>query len=143
MGSLALLSLMISIIYTEITNLIPGGMILPYYFLLNFEEPVKIAATLVTALISMVMVRLLSDHMILYGRRRFVVYIACGILLKMLFSLGYAGNLYMMSRLSLTIGYLVPGILGRNMEKQGILPTLGALTFTTVLGRLFQILLLR
>ena len=48
----------------------------------------------------------------------------------------------MFYNLSMTIGYLVPGILGREMEKQGILKTLGSLTIVVLLIKLVQIALL-
>ena len=48
----------------------------------------------------------------------------------------------MFYNLSMTIGYLVPGILGREMEKQGILKTLGSLTIVVLSIRLLQVVLL-
>ena len=42
----------------------------------------------------------------------------------------------------MTIGYLVPGILGRQMERQGIWRTLGALAVVTLLIRLLQMALM-
>ena len=45
----------------------------------------------------------------------------------------------MFYNLSMTIGYLVPGILGRQMERQGVLKTLGALAAVTLMIRLIQI----
>ena len=44
--------------------------------------------------------------------------------------------------LSMTIGYLVPGILGREMEKLGIVKTLGALTIVVLLVRMVQVILM-
>ena len=79
---------------------------------------------------------------ILYGRRKFALYLIIGILEKILFTYLYFGNSYMFYNLSMTIGYLVPGILGREMEKQGVLKTLGALTAVTLIIRLVQIVLL-
>ena len=48
----------------------------------------------------------------------------------------------MFYNLSMTIGYLVPGILGREMEKQGAAKTLGALATVTLIIKLLQIALL-
>ena len=42
----------------------------------------------------------------------------------------------------MTIGYLVPGILGRQMERQGIFKTLGSLAVVTLMIRLLQVILL-
>ena len=65
-----------------------------------------------------------------------------GILEKILFTYLYFGNSYMFYNLSMTIGYLVPGILGREMEKQGIAKTLGALTIVVLMVRMVQVILM-
>lgn len=142
MNELAVLALLISLIFTELTNLLPGGIIVPFYFALYLDDPVKILATVISALIAMVVVKFLSRYTILYGRRKFALYLIIGILEKILFTYLYFGNSYMFYNLSMTIGYLVPGILGREMEKQGVLKTLGALTAVTLVIRLVQIVLL-
>ena len=141
MNELAVLALLISLLFTEFTNLLPGGIIVPFYFALYLDDPVKIAATVLSALIALGAVRLLSRYTILYGRRKFALYLIIGILEKILFTYLYFGNSYMFYNLSMTIGYLVPGILGREMEKQGILKTLGSLTTVVLIIKLVQILL--
>lgn len=142
MNELAVLALLVSLIFTEFTNLLPGGIIVPFYFALYLDDPVKIIATVVSALIAYVVVQLLSRYTILYGRRKFAMYLIIGILEKIVFTYLYFGNSYMFYNLSMTIGYLVPGILGREMEKQGILKTLGSLTTVVLVIRLLQIMLL-
>lgn len=142
MNELAVLALLISLIFTELTNLLPGGIIVPFYFALYLDDPVKILATVVSALIAMVVVKFLSRYTILYGRRKFALYLIIGILEKILFTYLYFGNSYMFYNLSMTIGYLVPGILGREMEKQGVVKTLGSLTVVTLIIRLLQIALM-
>lgn len=142
MNELAVLALLISLLFTEFTNLLPGGIIVPFYFALYLDDPVKIIATVVSALIAMVVVKFMSRYTILYGRRKFALYLIIGILEKILFTYLYFGNSYMFYNLSMTIGYLVPGILGREMEKQGVIKTLGALTIVTLIIRLVQIALL-
>ena len=142
MNELAVLALLVSLIFTEFTNLLPGGIIVPFYFALYLDDPVKIIATVISSVIAMLVVNLLSRHMILYGRRKFALYLIIGILEKIIFTYFYFGNSYMFYNLSMTIGYLVPGILGREMEKQGVLKTLGSLTIVVLLIRLLQIVLM-
>ena len=43
MNELAILSLLISLIFADVVGLMPGGIIVPFYFVLFIEEPVKIA----------------------------------------------------------------------------------------------------
>ena len=142
MNELAVLALLISLVFTELTNLVPGGIIVPFYFALYLDDPVKILATVISALIAIAVVKFLSRYTILYGRRKFALYLIIGILEKILFTYLYFGNTYMFYNLSMTIGYLVPGILGREMEKQGVLKTLGSLTVVTLIIRLLQIALM-
>ena len=142
MNELAALALLISLIFTELTNLLPGGIIVPFYFALYLDDPVKIIATVISALIAMIVVKFLSRFMILYGRRKFALYLIIGILEKILFTYLYFGNSYMFYNLSMTIGYLVPGILARDMEKQGVAKTLGALTIVVLIIRLLQMVIL-
>lgn len=142
MNELAVLALLISLLFTELTNLLPGGIIVPFYFALYLDDPVKIIATVISALIAMIVVKFLSRFMILYGRRKFALYLIIGILEKILFTYLYFGNSYMFYNLSMTIGYLVPGILARDMEKQGVAKTLGALTIVVLIIRLLQMVIL-
>ncbi len=142
MNELAVLSLIVSLIFTELTNLLPGGIIVPFYFALYLDDPVKVAATVLSALVAVGVINLLSRVTLLYGRRKFALYIIVGILEKILFTYLYFGNSYMFYNLSMTIGYLVPGILGRQMERQGILKTLGSLAIVVLVVKLLQIALL-
>lgn len=142
MSELALLSLTLSLIFTEVTGLLPGGIVVPYYFALYLDDPVKVAATVVSALVAVGAVKLLSGVTILYGRRRFAMYLIIGVLEKILFTYFYFGDSYMFFNLSMTIGYLVPGILGRQMERQGIGRTLGALAAVTLAIQLARVVLL-
>lgn len=142
MNELAILSLLISLIFADVVGLMPGGIIVPFYFVLFIEEPVKIAATVVTALAAMLVVRILSNYTILYGRRKFALYLVAGLCFKALFSFAWFGNTYMFYNLSMTIGHLVPGILGSTMEKQGIGKTLLSLGVVVLIIRLLQIALL-
>lgn len=142
MNELAVLSLAVSLIFTELTDLLPGGMIVPFYFVLYLDDPVKVAATVVSALLSVGIIRLLSRFTLLYGRRKFALYVMVGILEKILFTYLYFGDSYMFYHLSMTIGYLVPGILGRQIERQGIIKTLSALAVVVLLVKLLQLALL-
>ena len=142
MNELAILSLLISLIFADVVGLMPGGIIVPFYFVLFIEEPVKIAATVVTALAAMLVVRILSNYTILYGRRKFALYLVAGLCFKVLFTYAWFGNTYMFNNMSMTIGHLVPRILGSTMEKQGIGKTLLSLGVVVLMIRLLQIALL-
>ncbi|WP_352398308.1 poly-gamma-glutamate biosynthesis protein PgsC [[Clostridium] aminophilum] len=135
MNETLLIGIIFALIFTEFTDLSPGGVIVPAYFALYLTSPVRIVTTVVAALVTMLIVSFLSRYMILYGRRRYAVFLISGVLLKVLMSALIGGT-------ALSIGSLIPGILGREMERQHILPTLLSLTVVT-LATYFVILLLR
>lgn len=132
---------LVSLLFSELTGISPGGVIVPAYFLLYWQDPYRIGLTLGLSLLCIVLVRMLSRHMILYGRRRFVVYLLTGIVLKMLFALLYAKSDLPLN-LSLSIGYLIPGLLGRDAERQGIVRTFLALGVVVCFLRLLQLALM-
>ena len=76
------IGLIITLLYTEIVGLSPGGMIVPIYFAMNLYSPTKILNTLFISLLVYVSLYLLDKVMILYGRRKFAVAIMLGILIK-------------------------------------------------------------
>lgn len=142
MNELIIVSLIVSIIFADMTNIIPGGIIIPFYFALHIYDPAKIAATVLTSIACVFFIKFLSRYTILYGRRKFAMYIIIGIIIKIIFTYIYFGNTYMFYNLSITIGYVVPGILGRVMEHQGIIKTLGSLSIVVLIIAIVQILLM-
>lgn len=114
-----------AVLFTELTNVSPGGLIVPAYLALYIYAPERIAATILLAFACMGAVRLCSRWMILYGRRRYFVFLAVGMLAKMALGMWGTGTIG-------TIGYLVPGLLGRDMETQGIIKALSAATIVTL-----------
>lgn len=128
-----LLGVIISLIYTEITGL-SAGMILSGYLVLSLHSPLRVIYTLVVALTAMGLCRLMSRGMILYGRRRFAVLILTA---AFLCAAASALDLVPVS----AIGVVVPGLLAREFDRQGILNTLLSLTVTTGLTALCLLLL--
>ena len=133
MNDILLLGIFLSLIFTELTDLSPGGIIVPAYFAMYAYDWKRLLGTIILALLCMLIVHFMSKYMILYGRRRYAVYIMTGVLLKSLIGSMGAG-------VSFSIGSLIPGILGRDMEKQGIPKTLIALGIVTLLIRLIYII---
>ena len=107
-----LLGVLVSLAFTELTGL-SAGLIVPGYLALCLESPQRIAYTRVV---------------ILYGRRRFAVLLVLTYFLDLaLRTIGLIpGGLSM-------IGVLIPGILAREFDRQGVADTLLAVTATTAL----------
>lgn len=133
MNDLLLLGIIVGLIFTELTDLSPGGIIVPAYFAMYAYDWKRMLGTIVLAGLCVLIVRLCSKYMILYGRRRYAVYLLTGVLLK--FIIGSLG-----AGAAVSIGNLIPGILGRDMERQKALPTLVSLGIVTLFLRLLYIL---
>lgn len=117
----------ISLIFSELTGLSPAGLIVPGYIVLSLQTPQRVVYTLAVALLAWGCVRLLSRWMILYGRRRFAVLI----LLSFAINAAIVGVGVLPYDPGI-IGVLVPGIIAKEVEKQGIVKSL--LSLAVVVG---------
>lgn len=126
-NQIVLLGVLVSLAFTELTGL-SAGLVVPGYLVLCLESPRRIVYTLALSLCAMGLCRLLARVMILYGRRRFAVLLVLTYFLDLaLRTVGVvSGGLSM-------IGVLIPGILAREFDRQGVADTLLAVTATTAL----------
>ncbi len=95
-------------------------------------KPVVLVYTLFIAFATLFIVKGISNHIILFGRRRFSV--------VMLVNFGLAWGADMITSYALTstvdfqvIGFVIPGLIANEMERQGIFNTLYTLTIITTL----------
>lgn len=129
------LGVIISIVFYEITEISPGGLIVPAYFALYLDDPLKLSVTTGISLLTLLLLKLLSRYTILYGRRRFAVCIILSFIIKMI--LQYA-NLHVLHVHQLyflnvhSIGIIIPGILAQEFDRNGIPRTSAALIIVAV-----------
>lgn len=130
-----LLGIVISILYAELTGYTPAGLVAAGYLAIHLKNPGHIALTLIMALITLGVCRLLGNVIILYGRRSFaaMVLISCGLNSLLGFTGLFAGNPGI-------IGYLITGIIARDFERQGIYPSM--LSLGIVVGIIALLLML-
>lgn len=129
-----LLGVIVSILYAELTGYTPAGLVVPGYMVIQLKSPERIIATLVIALLAYFICRLLSNVVILYGRRSFAAMVLVSSALHWALGL-LAGGLY-----PGMIGCLVAGIMGRDFERQGIWQSL--VSMVIVMGILALLLML-
>lgn len=127
-----LLGVVLSLIFTEITGL-SAGLIVPGYLALYLHSPGRIVCTLLLAAAAVGLCKLLSQVMILYGRRRFAVLMLLTFFLSL--ALDAAGLLPFSP-----IGILMPGIIAREFDRQGFRDSLLAMAVTTGLTALALLL---
>jgi len=135
------LGLVISLIFSETLGLAAGGMVVPGYLALMIHQPLRLAGTIATGLLTYCALKLLSRYVLIFGRRRIVVAVLVG------FGFGALSRDLLIFRLHdvpvdlRTIGYVIPGLIANWMERQGVLSTLCVMTTTPVLVRLLIMLL--
>lgn len=126
------LGLVLALIFAELVGYSPGGLIVPGYFAIYLDQPWRCLATLLVALITLGLYRLAGRFLILFGRRRFVFMILTGVVLTQIWMMILPR--FLAEPLSVRIiGWVVPGLLASNLERQKILPTLASLILVSVL----------
>jgi poly-gamma-glutamate biosynthesis protein PgsC/CapC len=126
-----LVGMLLALLFAELTDLYPGGIIVPAYLALYLTSLSMVAATLGVAVLSLGTYRLLSRRLILFGRRRFVLIILLGIVWGQLASLLLP--LITPESQMRVIGWIIPGLLANNLERQRFLPTLAGLAAVSIL----------
>jgi poly-gamma-glutamate biosynthesis protein PgsC/CapC len=127
-----IIGLVLALLWAEITDISPGGLIVPGYFALYLDQPLRAAATLAVALLTLGVYRLLAQRLILFGRRRFVLMVLAGGVLSQIWLLAAPGLGTPAAGLRV-IGLIIPGILASSLARQRPLPTLASLVAVSTL----------
>lgn len=127
-----LVGVVLALLFTEIAGILPGGIIVPAVLALTLDRPGRALATIAAALLALVLYRGLASFFLLYGRRRFVLLLLLGALIGQLWVLVWP-RLAVPALDLRVVGWIIPGLLANNLERQKILPTLAALAAVTVL----------
>ena len=127
-----LIGLVLALLWAEITDISPGGIIVPGYFALYLDRPLRAAATLAVALLTLAIYRFLARHLILFGRRRFVLMVLVGAVLSQAWLLVLPRVFAAPAELRV-IGWVIPGILASSLARQKVLPTLASLAAVATL----------
>jgi poly-gamma-glutamate biosynthesis protein PgsC/CapC len=140
------IGLAVSLLFSEMFGLAAGGMVVPGYIALYLNRPIDVILTLLAALVTYFVVHALSTFIIVYGKRRTVLMIIIGYLVRGLFEQipFYASDpLFIISQqLSdvpaefAVIGFVIPGLIAIWMDRQGVIETLAALVTAAVAVRL-------
>lgn len=136
---IAFIGLLLSLVFTGLTGIYPGGIIVPSYLVLFVNQPERIVGTLIAAVLTLAVYRIASKYLILFGRRRFVFLILTGAAWALPW-LAVFPSLFPMSIEFRVIGWVIPGLIANHYDRQGVMNTTAALVTVTValhfLGRL-------
>ena len=98
--------------------------------------------TLLIAIASYYIVKLLSRRFLIFGKRRFVLLITISIVLHVIFNLLFGAFTLNFGAIAISlVGYTVSGIIANNMFKQGVVKTSLSLGIVVCIVELIVILL--
>jgi poly-gamma-glutamate biosynthesis protein PgsC/CapC len=138
MINIIILGIIVSIIFYEITDISPGGIVVPGLMVMYVNQFDKMVYTVIVAIITYLVVKFISRYLVIFGKRRFVILILVSILINFLLQLllhSFSINLLNMS----IIGYSIAGIIANDMYKQGIKRTIPSLAIVIVVLELIII----
>ena len=140
---LVFVALLASLLFIGVTGITPGGIIVPSYLVLFVHQPSRLIGTLVAALLTLVCYKVASRYVILFGRRAFVFMVLIGAVWPFCWIQVFP-VLYPPSLEFRVIGWVVPGLIANNFQKQGVLSTTAAAVTVTVavylLGRILGLI---
>ena len=122
------LGLVFSLIASELFGLVSAGLVVPGYLALYLDQPWRLAATLLVALVTWTIVRFgIGRLIVLYGRRRFGVTVLTGYIVNA--ALQHLVIALPSESIELrAVGYIVPGLMANTALAQGPVVTI-AVTF--------------
>jgi poly-gamma-glutamate biosynthesis protein PgsC/CapC len=99
---------------------------------LYLDEPLRVLATILIALLSLYTYKILSRYLILFGKRRFVMLVLLGGLWAQIWFI--ISPSFFVDPLGLrAIGWIIPGLLANNLEKQKIVTTLASMFIVAII----------
>ncbi len=127
-----------SLVFHEVFGLAAGGIVVPGYIALNFHKPFALLGTLIVSLLVWVCIRLISQFVFVYGRRRMVLAVLLGFILgwisRQIFATDF-GDIRLEA-----IGYIIPGLIANWMERQGVYKTITTVLMGGAVVRLLVII---
>jgi len=151
------IGLVVSLLFTEAFGLSVGGMIVPGYLALSFDQPLTVMATIAAALITAWIVHEIDRYAILFGRRRVVLTMVFGFavaatlraVLEVVWpgvSMAVVGESAFESSTGdlswgwlqnmTVIGFVIPGLVALWISRSGIVQTLSPLLIASALVHL-------
>jgi poly-gamma-glutamate biosynthesis protein PgsC/CapC len=130
------IGLVISLIFSETLAVAAGGMVVPGYVALMLHHPLRIVGTVLVSLLTYLTMKVLSNYMFIYGRRRTVMVILLGFLFGWM-----SRELLVIETTALTlelqtIGLIIPGLIAGWMERQGVIKTITTMIIAAIFIRL-------
>ena len=130
------IGMVLSLFLTETLGVTAGGIIVPGYIAMNLESPERLIITFGISIITFLIIKSLSQFIMVYGKRRLVLALLIG------FLLGYLSRSENMITAGLgttdfiVIGNIIPGLIANWMDRQGVLRTISTVLITAGITKL-------
>ena len=134
------LGMLLSLVFTETVGLAAGGVVVPGYIALSLHHPSQVLSTVIVGIITFLIIQIIANYVLLYGRRLLIISILIGYLI------GYATKLFPPITLASTsidistIGFVVPGLIAYWIHRQGLIGTITAMAIVSIIVRLIIII---
>ncbi len=135
------LGMLISFLLTETIGIAAGGIVVPGYIALTLQEPFRVIATILVAMLTYLVIRLLSRFMLVFGRRMLLLGVMVGYLLGYFTRIAPPIRLNTLQADLSVIGYVIPGLIAYWMNRQGVLETISTMLIAAVITRLLIIII--
>ena len=131
------IGMVLSLFLTETLGVTAGGIIVPGYIAMNLDSPFRLIVTFGISIIVYLIIKLLSNFILIYGKRRLVLALLLGFLLG--YFTRYENNFLsgLMEADLIVIGNIIPGLIANWMDRQGVLRTVCTVVITAGVTKLF------
>ena len=142
------LGMVLSLFLTETLGITAGGLIVPGYIALHFDQPINIIITFLISIMTVGIIKLLSNMMLIYGKRRLVLCLLLGFLFGYIFRqennsegmFSFIASYHTYYDIDV-IGYIIPGLIASWMDRQGIVRTICTIMITASIVFLIMLLI--
>ena len=131
------IGMVLSLFLTETLGVTAGGIIVPGYIAMNLDSPSRVIVTFGISLIVYLIIKVLSNFILIYGKRRLVLALLLGFLLG--YFMRSENNILsgLMDMDFIVIGNIIPGLIANWMDRQGVLRTIFTVLITAGVTKLF------
>jgi len=118
-----IMGVIFSLLFTEITGILPAGLVVPGYLALLIKLPQAIFMTFFISILTYIIVYFgVSKVTILYGKRKFAAMITVAVILQLIIHAILPFDYSSISGLA-AVGIVVPGLLANTIQRQGLATT--------------------
>ena len=134
------IGMVLSLLATETLGVTAGGIIVPGYIAMFIDDPPRLIVTFGISIATFLIIKILSNFILIYGKRRLVFTLLLGFLLGLFTR--FENTFYSANIDFEVIGNIIPGLIANWMDRQGVLRTISVVLITASITKLFIMLLI-